>query len=82
MQTTAQTQATGTGSVVIDWARVRPSEEVSAAQTMDALLQWILSFAKRSDIHVVLPSARKSLETRRFQNKLMSLGCRVTTRIA
>lgn len=60
------------GSVVID--STQPGN-------WDTLLEWVKASPAVKQIHVILPS-RLHPEMRFYQNKLQSLGCTVTRRVA
>ncbi|MFA7681530.1 MAG: hypothetical protein WCX61_00705 [Candidatus Peribacteraceae bacterium] len=60
--------------IVVDWSNER---EIP----VDALIEWIRQYPRRSDIHVYVPSACRRHAYPCLQTTLLKMGCTVTARV-
>lgn len=74
------TSALHSSRVVIDCSSLCRNDKIEGNPEVASLVDWVRSFPRRSDIHVVLGSGRTRHASRKLQGKLQALGCMVSAR--
>jgi hypothetical protein len=68
--------------VVIDCSKLFAEDRTEESNEVSSLVDWVRSFPRRSDVHVVLGGGRSRQVSRRLQGRLQAMGCTVTSRTA
>jgi len=68
--------------VVLDWSAIVPisADLPSPDMEMSSVLDWVRNYPNRSQLHIFLQRSLPDASSRRLQNMLQALGCKVTTR--
>lgn len=75
------TSALRPSRVIIDCSSM-VGDDRGESPELSSLIEWVKSFPRRSEVHVVLGGGPSRQASRRLQGRLQAMGCTVTARTA